>query len=95
MERYIDAEKFDSRVRVAGGFAEEELTEDFKDGVLTVLEMLKTAPTADVRENVRGEWIDNGIDPGAWNFCSVCGEQSIDLYDFCPNCGADMRGVKE
>ena len=39
-----------------------------------------------------GEWIDRsgGIE-GAWNYCSVCGEQAIDLYDFCPNCGADMR----
>lgn len=39
-----------------------------------------------------GRWIDKsgGIE-GAWNYCSVCGEQAIDLYDFCPNCGADMR----
>ena len=43
-----------------------------------------------------GKWIDKsgGID-GAWNYCSVCGEQAIDLYDFCPNCGADMRGETE
>ena len=44
-------------------------------------------------ERKKGQWIDksNGIE-GAWNYCSVCGEQAIDLYDFCPNCGADMRG---
>ena len=43
-------------------------------------------------ERKKGEWIDKsgGID-GAWNYCSVCGEQAIDLFDFCPNCGADMR----
>ena len=43
-------------------------------------------------EPKKGRWIDksNGIE-GAWNYCSVCGEQAIDLYDFCPNCGADMR----
>jgi hypothetical protein len=42
----------------------------------------------------RGKWIDKsgGIE-GAWNYCSVCGEQAIDLYDFCPNCGAKMEGV--
>ena len=47
------------------------------------------APTIEPK---RGEWIDRsgGIE-GAWNYCSVCGEQAIDLYDFCPNCGADMR----
>lgn len=47
----------------------------------------------EVIEPKRGKWIDrsDGIE-GAWNYCSVCGEQAIDLYDFCPNCGADMRG---
>jgi hypothetical protein len=41
----------------------------------------------------KGKWIDKsgGIEC-AWNYCSVCGEQAIDLYDFCPHCGADMRG---
>ena len=45
----------------------------------------------------KGEWIDKSDDiDGAWNYCSVCMEQAIDLYDFCPNCGADMReGEKE
>lgn len=43
-------------------------------------------------ERKKGKWIDKsgGIEC-AWNYCSVCGEQAIDLYDFCPNCGADMR----
>ena len=51
--RLIDADKFNERVLIAGGFVEEELTEDFKDGVLTVLEMLKTEPSADVTEVIR------------------------------------------
>ena len=43
--------------------------------------------------SAEGKWIDKsgGIED-AWNYCSICGEQAIDLYDFCPNCGADMRG---
>ena len=50
---------------------------------------IRALPSAD---RPQGEWIDRsgGIE-GAWNYCSVCGEQAIDLYDFCPNCGADMR----
>ncbi len=54
------------------------------------VKQLKDLPSAD---RPQGEWIDRsgGIE-GAWNYCSVCGEQAIDLYDFCPNCGADMRG---
>ena len=40
----------------------------------------------------KGKWIDKSDDIDvAWNYCSVCMEQAIDLYDFCPNCGADMR----
>lgn len=48
------------------------------------------------KERKTGKWIDksDGID-GAWNYCSVCGEQAIDLFDFCPNCGADMRGEQD
>lgn len=47
-------------------------------------------------QRMKGKWIDKsgGIE-GAWNYCSVCGEQAIDLYDFCPNCGADMRGEED
>lgn len=46
--------------------------------------------TADVRENVRGEWTDD-------NACPFCGfqpwyERDIHTLSFCPNCGADMRG---
>lgn len=43
--RLIDADAFDERIRQAGGMCEEELTEDFKDGVQTVLAMLKTQTT--------------------------------------------------
>ena len=45
-------------------------------------------------ERKRGKWTnENGAD--GWNRCSVCGELAIDLFDFCPNCGADMRGGKK
>ena len=43
--RLKDADAFDERVRVAGGMSEEELTEDFKDGVQTVLYMLSKQST--------------------------------------------------
>lgn len=53
MSRYIEADAFDERVRISVGLVEEELTEDYKDGVRCTLEMLKTQPTADVVEVVR------------------------------------------
>ena len=45
MSRLIDADAFDERVRVAGGMSEDELTDDFKDGVQAVLYMLSNQPT--------------------------------------------------
>ena len=49
-----------------------------------------------VRE--KGEWIHKGQDI----YCSLCNKESAynafgasKFSDFCPNCGADMRGGKE
>lgn len=57
-----------------------------------VTPIVVSQPTVDAVPVRHGKWVDdsNGIE-GAWNYCSVCGEQAIDLYDYCPNCGADMR----
>lgn len=58
--------------------------------------------TADVRENVSGEWISHDLENGEKSIdkdcCSVCGERFREIamtgceWNFCPNCGADMRG---
>lgn len=42
------------------------------------------------RENERpkGEWID--YNPDLWQ-CSCCSSYATRLYDYCPDCGADMR----
>lgn len=66
-----------------------------------ILHILDRLPTATI-EPKRGEWkiqIDNGCE---MNTCSVCGCRSIKQwydsavgtkgYNFCPYCGADMRG---
>ena len=60
-------------------------------------------PTVDAGEVVHGEWVCKDLD----NFrkvevkCSECGWIGIENYDsyvdpsdfnYCPNCGADMRG---
>lgn len=50
--------------------------------------MVKDAPTV---EPVRGEWITQD-DTYTKFMCSNCGSFNHPLpYDFCPNCGADMR----
>ena len=60
-------------------------------------EKIKALPSADVRENVRGEWIDFGHDfYGDYEYkCSSCGMTANYTTDFCPNCGADMRGGQD
>ena len=72
-----------------------EMIQFDKDCKQNAIDLLQNAPTIEP-ERKKGKWIDKsgGIE-GAWNYCSVCGEQAIDLYDFCPNCGADMRGEQE
>lgn len=41
----ISRQHFDSRVRSAVGMVEEDLTDDFKDGINAVLDLLKTEPS--------------------------------------------------
>ena len=77
MRRYIDADK---------------LQEEFKElhgGKRSLL--IDTAPTADVRENVRANLVIAGYKINGstqWFECSVCGG-SVDFTDnFCKHCGA-------
>lgn len=46
-------------------------------------------------EVVHGEWIDKGEDYMIRWTCSNCGRRDTHIYDFCPDCGADMRGGTE
>ena len=56
-------------------------------------EWIDNEPTADVRENVHGEWVLEHSSQ-LWE-CTNCHEREIRTTDFCPNCGADMRGEKK
>ena len=107
MSRYIDADKAKEilgTVRCAYNcFDDNERTH--YEVLSRTIEMIDEMPTADVRENVRGEWIeDNPRDKSMMWRCSVCGRIAYYPtigerksykkhcgYNFCPNCGADMR----
>jgi len=57
-----------------------------KAEVMTELMML---PSAQPR---RGKWAGKGDSEGFGIFvCDNCGKFAMMKYDFCPNCGADMR----
>lgn len=61
----------------------------------TVYQILESIPAANVKPVVYAEW-------DFYDCCTNCGEEAdynwergIHFYsDFCPNCGADMRGKK-
>lgn len=57
------------------------------------LNLCMTATEKDVRENVKGEWLHKKItdDYHVTGQCSNCHERRR-IDNFCPNCGADMRG---
>lgn len=78
----------------------------FTDSMSLAIAMANNLPSAEP-ERKMGRWerhntyhgddVSGFIDPD-WR-CSKCGEQAnvnawcmYDLTDFCPNCGADMRG---
>lgn len=66
-------------------------------GEKPILEFVASLPTADVRENVKGEW--------EWSYCKLSDGNAVKIYfcpkcrmvdndtpKFCKHCGADMRG---
>ena len=70
--------------------------DDYGDGIgfevrSHCLVELELVPSAD---RPQGEWVSNH--DGSWD-CSECGLRVL-IYakgNFCPNCGADMRGEKD
>lgn len=79
-------------------------------GIGDVLDDFEDIPAADVRPVVHGTWKqfqepDDGGPLSEWlsqfpSFeCSECGYKFLKIYDapknFCPNCGADMRGESD
>lgn len=81
MPRYIDA---DALIR--------KIQEEHKFGSLTITELISECPTADVVEVVRGEWKLNNLNGFKIYDCSNCGVHMEAKFNYCPFCGADMRG---
>lgn len=66
------------------------------------IKALYVAVRAMAEERKNGKWLD-GEDPSCFGWdafiqCSVCGYKRKwdgEIFDFCPSCGADMRGEKD
>lgn len=68
--------------------------ESAKRGLLgrgDILDILSALPPAD---RPKGEWIEED-EYGDLFVCSECGSANVYKDNFCPNCGADMRGEDE
>lgn len=97
--RYIDADALKMQIVEKGqGSTRYRIGEIWELNRDEIWQTIDEVSTADVRENVRGEWIYEGN--GVFR-CSFCGERyylvddaKLCDYNFCPNCGADMRGEK-
>lgn len=70
-------------------------------GILAVRkEDIDAMPTIELPERKNGKWIEKEYSPF---YCSVCGTYQYSAsweiknkeYNFCPRCGADMRGESE
>lgn len=95
MSRYIDADKLindlDYDVSCYPGGNDKSYIQvcDFKS-------MINGQPTADVVEVKRGKWIRHEQDGAIFADyeCSVCSAYPTGgiRSNYCPNCGADMRG---
>ena len=94
MSRYIDVDlAIDEIIKDMCGIP------DVDEGIHTAISELRLMPTENVRENVKGEWTDHRtLEHDGEFYCSNCGfvlDSYIQgaFYNYCPNCGADMRGA--
>lgn len=78
-----------------------KLLEEIKDYQMdivskaTAMTVIRNAPTVEAKPVVRGEWMKKVRNNGGYVAsitCSACGyAHSRVTYNFCPECGADMR----
>ena len=88
MPRYIDADALIDDIRK---HSESYFADDFAH------EWVDKQPSADVQPIQHGNWIGIDDEPCETFECDRCGFVLEDwiqgaFYNFCPNCGADMRG---
>lgn len=95
MSRYIDADDYEVQLKI------DNHLNGYTD-LARALHILRYQKTVDVRENVKGRWIENDLNATCGFHipsvkCSICGEIApcVYGYNYCPNCGADMRGAND
>lgn len=92
MAEYINRQTLIERI-IGTGYCDQIM-----DNLLFIANMI---PAADVVERKKGKWMPSSLTWSYYNYdCSVCGcneFRQVDhnggykAFNFCPNCGADMR----
>ena len=74
----------------------DESTESYTNGLTDAYNLICQLPSAQP-ERKRGKWEIYVISlfDGVGCRCSECGFEGVPYWDFCPNCGADMRGEQD
>ena len=94
MAEYIEREAFIKYLRKTADELYDAPAMPMSYGIIGCANEAKAFPAADVRENVRGRWRPYSPLTDTYE-CDKCGYQVIDesfCTNYCPNCGADMRG---
>ena len=94
MSRYIDADKLTEEIKAWCEAMKKRGNETRAEDYEHCNDLIFQEPTADVRENVKGTWKIYCDDKGVVEdcYCDQCGFNSVIGGNYCPNCGADMRG---
>ena len=72
----------------------DELLKGKSDHEMISTHLIFNAPTVDAKPVVKGVWLESDSGVSRLLVCSQCGEVVCCRGNFCPNCGADMRGKK-
>lgn len=87
MSRLIDADRLYEVIKNSWDTSD---AEDFEKSVFVAL---ATAPTIEQRKT--GKWIDAKYPFSKCNVCGIYFDTANNVGNFCPNCGADMRGEQD
>jgi len=100
MKRLIDADALIEYIKECAEAAHDNREWDMEQGYLNAIECVEEQPTIDAEPVRRGKWIWKGEDGDSRWMCSECKCKEYvstcngvpDIWQYCPNCGADMRG---
>jgi len=101
--KYIEMETVKRHIRrlIQDPWNHQAAPASWADAYEDLIDILESEPAADVRPVKRGKWKKHYGDHEAFGerpfclYCSVCNAITVLPFNFCPNCGADMRPVTD